>query len=367
VLAYSLGVVLFVLGICLSVALHEAAHLLTAKSFGMRVRRYFVGYGPTAFSIRRGETEYGLKWLPFGGFCDIAGMTVLDELKPDEVSRAMWRYPAWKRTVVLASGSLAHFLLGFAVLYAMAATMGLPNLAGTPEVVSVAGAAPAQAAGIQAGDRIVAVAGARTTTYTDVISRLQRANGPTAVEVLRDGHPLALTVNVQGGVIGVTFPRMYEYNPVTAIGGAAGFTGQMFTQSWQRLIELPQRIPAVVHSIFGGQRDPDSPVSVVGMSRIGGEAVQQGLWPLFFLLLASFNFFIGVFNLLPLLPMDGGHIAVISYERVRDGVRRLCGKAAAGPVDYTRLAGVTMVLVFAGGAVTLLTVAADLVNPVRLS
>ena len=122
----------------------------------------------------------------------------------------------------------------------------------------------------------------------------------------------------------------------------------------------------MVNAIFGGERDPNTPVSVVGASRIGGEAVERGLWQLFFLLLASLNFFIGVFNLLPLLPMDGGHIAVVWYERVRDWIRKLRGKAAGGPVDYTKLSAVTMVLVLIGGAVTLLTVTADIVNPIRL-
>jgi membrane-associated protease RseP (regulator of RpoE activity) len=367
VLAYALGVGLFVLGICVSVAFHEAGHMLTAKAFGMKVRRFFVGYGPTVFSFHRGETEYGLKWLPFGGFCDIAGMTALDEVTPAESPRAMWRFKAWKRTVVMVAGSLAHLILGFVVLYTMAVTMGLPNVAGTPDVAAVTGGAPAQAAGIRQGDRIMAVAGQATPTYGDAIARIHRSAGPITVEVRRDGRSVPMTVDVRDGVIGVTFPRMYAYGPVTGVAGAAEFTGRMFGETWQRMVELPGRIPAVVHSIFGGERDPNSPMSVVGMSRVGGEAVQQGLWPLFFLLLASFNFFIGVFNLLPLLPMDGGHVAVIWYERIRDAVRKLFGKAAAGPVDYSRLAGVTMVLVFAGAAVTLLTVAADVVNPVRLS
>ena len=111
-LAYIIGVVLFALGIGLAVALHEAGHMLTAKAFGMKVRRYFIGFGPKVFSFRRGETEYGLKVIPAGGFCDIAGMTALDEVTPDEAPRAMWRYPTWKRVVVLASGSITHFILG---------------------------------------------------------------------------------------------------------------------------------------------------------------------------------------------------------------------------------------------------------------
>ncbi len=129
---------------------------------------------------------------------------------------------------------------------------------------------------------------------------------------------------------------------------------------------FPKRIPAVFNSIFGGERDPDTPVSVVGASRLGGEAVEAGLWQVFLLLLASLNFFIGVFNLLPLLPMDGGHIAIVWYERVRDWLRGLRGKPAGGPVDYTKLSAITMVLVVIGGGVTLLTVTADIVNPIRL-
>ncbi|GHF30155.1 Zn-dependent protease [Amycolatopsis deserti] len=406
-MAYVFGVVLFALGICVSVALHEAGHMLTAKAFGMKVRRYFVGFGPKVFSFRRGETEYGLKWIPLGGFCDIAGMTALDEVTPDEAPRAMWRFKTWKRTVVMAAGSATHFILGFVVLYLMAATMGLPNaVVGKPAISAVADcvrsattdeefanpvcrpgdAAPAKTGGIQPGDEIVSVNGTRTETYSDVTALIQKLSGPTRFEVERDGRIVPLTVDVvrvdrpvpdpanpsgpdkivSVGSIGVTFPNTLKYNAVTAIGGAATFTGDMFVQTWQRLLEFPERIPAVVSSIFGGERDPNTPVSVVGASRIGGEAVEQGLWSLFLLLLASLNFFVGVFNLLPLLPLDGGHIAIVWYERVRDWIRKLRGKAAGGPVDYSKLSAVTVVLVLIGGAVTLLTVTADIVNPIRL-
>ena len=136
--------------------------------------------------------------------------------------------------------------------------------------------------------------------------------------------------------------------------------------TWERLLEFPEKIPAVIEAILGEERDPETPVSVVGASRIGGEAVEHGLWEVFFLLLASLNFFVGIFNLLPLLPLDGGHIAVTWYERVRDWIRKLRGKAAGGPVDYTKLNAVTTVFVLIGGAIVLLTVTADIVNPIRL-
>ncbi|AUS80787.1 zinc metalloprotease [Actinoalloteichus sp. AHMU CJ021] len=403
-LAYVLGVVLFVLCFWFSVSLHEAGHMWTARAFGMRVRRYFVGFGPTIFSFRRGHTQYGLKAIPLGGFCEIAGMTSLDEVTPEEAPRAMWRFPVWKRTVVMAAGSVMQFGLGFLILYLMATTMGLPNVAGVPQVESVAScvrdattpeevsdprceagdAAPAREAGLRPGDRIVSVDGVTTLTYAEVMVAVQGSSGPTRLEVERDGGTRPVTVDVRQverpvavpgeaepeirttGTIGVSFVRQFEYGPVAAIPGTAAFTGDMVVQTFHRLVEFPQRIPAVVSAIFGDERDPETPISVVGASRIGGEAVQHGLWPLFLILLASLNFFMGVFNLLPLLPLDGGHIAVGWYERVRDVVRGLRGRAAGGPVDYNRLTGVTLVLVLIGAVVMVLTVTADIVNPVRL-
>ena len=400
-LAYLAGVALFALGICLSVALHEAGHMVTAKAFGMKVRRYFIGFGPTIFSFRRGETEYGVKWIPLGGFCDIAGMTALDEVTPDEAPRAMWRFKTWKRTVVMSAGSITHFMLGFIVLYLMSVTMGLPNLEPTQPVVGETSCAreattqdalkapcpanalrPAEVAGLKAGDKVLSVNGKPTPTWQDMIDAIQPAGGPTPIQVQRGGQTLTITVNVprvkrmlsdgsvrEVGMIGaspVVQPAMLHYSAVGGVGATLSFTGNMFVETGQRIVQFPQRIPAVVKAIFGGERDPNTPVSVVGASRIGGEAVEAGLWSLFLILLASLNFFVGVFNLLPLLPLDGGHIAVTWYERVRDWIRKLRGKAAGGPVDYTKLSAVTMVLVLIGGAVTLLTVTADIVNPIRL-
>jgi membrane-associated protease RseP (regulator of RpoE activity) len=401
---FIIGVVLFALGIGLSVALHEAGHMVTAKWFGMKVRRYYLGFGPKIFSFRRGETEYGLKLIPAGGFCDIAGMTALDEVTPDEDKRAMWRYPAWKRVIVMSAGSITHFILGFIILYLMAVTMGLPNLVDKPVVQAVQACvvndgpgvdtvnpkcgpndpAPAKTAGLQAGDKVLAVNGKATPTWTDLVMTVQPLSGPQQLTIEHDGQERTVTVDIPQvqrqvvnpdgskttkslGAIGVLKQTNFDYNALSAVGGTLGFTGDMFAKTWEGLLRFPQRIPAVVKAIGGGPRDPDTPVSVVGASILGGDAVERGLWNVVLLLLASLNFFIGVFNLLPLLPLDGGHIAVILYEKIRNALRRLRGKPAGGPVDYSKLMAVTMVVVFIGGAVMLLTITADIVNPIRLN
>jgi membrane-associated protease RseP (regulator of RpoE activity) len=408
VLAYIIGVVLFALGIGLAVALHEAGHMLTAKAFGMTVRRYFIGFGPKIFSFRRGGTEYGLKVIPAGGFCDIAGMTALDEVTPEEAPRAMWRYPTWKRVVVLSAGSITHFILGFIILYVMAVSIGLLNLNDRPLVGSVAPCAsnldratltsapckpgdpaPARAANLQPDDLIVSVAGQRTATFQDVTRVVQSSTGPTPFVIERDGNQIPVTIDVARvkgltvaeeqqtdltkqpltdiGMIGVVPAKYVPYNAGSAVGGTLGFTGQMFANVWTGIKQLPDKVPSLIKAIGGAPRDPNSPMSVVGASRLGGQAVEASQWSVFWLLLATLQFFLGVFNLLPLLPLDGGHIAVALYERVRNWLRSVRGRPAGGPVDYTKLAPLTLVVVFVGGAMVLLSVTADIVNPISLT
>ena len=170
----------------------------------------------------------------------------------------------------------------------------------------------------------------------------------------------------EAGTIGVTAqapPAYVTYGPAAAAGATLAFTGDLFARTFAQLPAFPQRPPAVIEAIGGAERSPDTPVSMVGARRLGGEAVERGLWEVF-LLLASLNLFMAVFNL---LPLDGGHLMVIWFERLRDAGRRLRGRPAAGPIDSTRLYPVTMALVLIGGTVMLLTVTADLVNPIHLS
>jgi membrane-associated protease RseP (regulator of RpoE activity) len=402
-MSFALGVLLFAVGIGVSIALHEAGHMWTAKAFGMKVRRYFIGFGPTIFSWRRGETEYGLKAIPAGGFCDIAGMTAMDPVTVDENPRAFFRKPTWQRVVVLSAGSFAHFCIGVVLLFVLALTLGLPATTAVAGEVSCAATtinpatgetapctadvpAPAAKAGLRTGDEIISVAGTPTPTFTDVAKVIRAHIGPTPIVVNRDGRELTLIADVapvmrvaadgkpgdpnnrleQVGAIGVGPKGVIEYTALSAIPGTISFTGHLFDLTWQGLLRFPEKVPSVLRAIAGEPRDLDSPVSVVGASNLGGQMAEQGQWLMFGLLLAALNFFIGVFNLLPLLPLDGGHIAVNLYERVRDTVRSRMGKVKMPPVDYTRLLPVTYAFIVVLGAISLLTITADIVNPIRI-
>lgn len=396
-MTFVLGVVLFALGIGISIALHEAGHMYSAKVFGMKVRRYFVGFGPTLFSFRRGETEYGLKAIPGGGFCDIAGMTALEELPdPRDRRRAFFRYPTWKRVVVLSAGSMTHFVVGILLIYVMAVSTGLPNMNPRPAVVGAvspcistnAGGscapgspAPARSAGLRAGDRVLAVAGTPVQDFSGLVLATQSRSGPTEFQVERDGQRRSVVVDVvrvpasalggQGdapvGAIGIqsqATPRTLQYGPVDAVGQTFMFTGTMFANTWEGLKQFPEKIPLLLNRI-GGEDRTDTPISVVGASVLGGDAVDIGALWFFLYLLAALNLFVGVFNLLPLLPLDGGHIAVNVYERLRNGVLRARGRPDGPPVDYTRLLPLTYAVMVVFIGVSALTITADIVNPIR--
>lgn len=398
-----LGVVLFALGITISIALHEAGHMWTARGLGMKVRRYYIGFGPKVFSFRRGGIEYGLKAIPAGGFCDIAGMTVHDELAPDEVDRAMYKQQTWKRLVVMSGGIAMNFLLGFALIVVLAVGWGLPNLNQPPEtqlgqmscvsgqnpdgtVVPCTGEGPAQRAGLREGDRVLAVGGVPVDTWSGLQEQTRKQTGPVDFTIERDGATTTVTVvpeqvNRQirdtgtGAVttqsvatIGVT-PDYYgpvQYTVLGAIPASVAFTGDLLVRSVQGLAQLPGKVSDLWTAVTGGQRAEDTPISVVGASVIGGQAAERGLWQMFILLLISMNFFLGVFNLLPLLPLDGGHMAVTLYEKVRDTLRSRRGLPDGGPVDYTRLMPLTYVVIVIGGAFMLLTLTADIVNPIKI-
>ncbi|OZE30729.1 zinc metalloprotease [Rhodococcus sp. 05-2254-5] len=402
-MVFALGVVLFAVGIGVSIALHEAGHMWTAKALGMKVRRYYIGFGPKIFSFRRGETEYGLKAIPAGGFCDIAGMTAIDELAPDEVERAMYRQKTWKRIVVMVGGIAMNFVLGIVLIYTLVLGWGTPDR-DTPtttvqgvvcvaptqteggDLAECAGSGPAAAAGLQRGDVITAVNGSPAEVWSDVVLAVQAATGPVDLTVDRDGITQTITVPVEQvqrfvvdpetgtktsttvGAIGVTGgpPPNIRYNPIEAVPETFVFTGDIFVQTGKALVQLPSKVEALWDSIFGGERGLDTPMSVVGASVIGGQAIENDNWATFIGLLASLNFFLGVFNIVPLLPLDGGHIAVTIYERIRNIFRNRRGLPDGAPVDYMKLMPVTYVVIIVFIGFSLLTLTADIVNPIQL-
>ncbi|QLY29817.1 M50 family metallopeptidase [Nocardia huaxiensis] len=398
-MAFVVGFVLFAVCITLSVALHECGHMWAAQATGMKVRRYFIGFGPTIFSFRRGETEYGLKALPLGGFCDIAGMTALDEVPPEDLDRAMYRQATWKRLVVMFGGIFMNFVLGFLLIVVLAVGWGLPSLdqapataIGAPSCVQLqnpdgtlqapcTGEGPAQKAGLQRGDIITKVNDVKVTTWQEFVAETQKQTLPFQYTFIRDGETLTRTVEPQlvmrypkdapakqVGAVGVghDYYEPVKYGVLAAIPASVSFTGEVFGHTVQSLMKMPEKIPALWNAVTGGERDPETPVSVYGASRIGGESVEIGQWQIFVMLLASLNIFLGMFNLLPLLPLDGGHIAVVLYEKIRNSLRARRGEAPGLPVNYLKLLPVTYVVIVIGGAYMLLTLSADILNPITL-
>jgi PDZ domain family protein len=401
VVGYFGGVALFALGIMVTIALHEWGHMRSALACGMKVRRFYVGFGPTVVKWNRKGIEYGFKAVPLGGFCDIAGMTAMDEIDEDERPYAMVYKPWWQRIFVLSGGVLMNILVGLVVLYAVAVTAGLPDPDAdyTPTVAKTAcvpasqidaqtlsdctGAGPAAEAGIREGDRITAVNGEAVASFVDLRAKLYEMPGQTAdltvergTEVLHIDVPVTSVTRlnqagetVTVGAIGVTSEPvdvMRSYGPLDGIGATVRFSGSILSATLQGLASFPGKIPGVVASIFGAERDQEGPMSVVGASRVGGELVERSQWTMFLMMLASLNFFLALFNLVPLPPLDGGHIAVVIYEKIRDFIRGLRGIAPGQPADYTKLMPITYVMSAVLLGIGAIVIIADVVNPVRL-
>ena len=409
---FVIGIVLFALAILVSVALHECGHMWVARATGMKVRRYFVGFGPTLWSTIRpnklGTTEYGVKAIPLGGFCDIAGMTSVDTLRPEDEPYAMYKQKTWKRVAVLFAGPAMNFIIGLVLIYGIAIVWGLPNLhpptaaivgetsCVKSEVIKVelgtcTGTGPAAQAGITAGDVVVKVGGTEVSTFEQMVTEVRKSSGPTPFVVERTIDGTTTTVDTivdvattkrwiapsgggdatgpsEVGSIGIGAAQFgpTHYNALSAVPGTFAFTGNLAVELGKSMAAIPSKVGALVHAIGGGERDPETPISVVGASIIGGDTVDHGLWVAFWFFLAQLNFVLGAINLVPLLPFDGGHIAVAIYEKIRNMFRSTRGVRPAAPVDYTKLMPATYVILAVVVSYMALTVTADLVNPIRL-
>ncbi len=393
-MSFLLGVVIFVVALLVSVMLHETGHFLTAKKFGMKVTQFFVGFGQTLWSRRRGETEYGVKAIPAGGFVKIIGMTELDEVEPEDEPRSFRRQPGWQRLIVLGAGSFMHFVLALVLLFALAVGVGLGVVSNSTQIGAidscvpaninaVCGAhspvSPAKRAGLKAGDTIVAIAGVPVHNWSQMGNAIRRqpAGKRVAVVVDRGGRRLTLHTTLakipgrSGSYLGVSAAVEYHrLSPAGAISYAGNEFGSMMVGSAKVAASLPRAIP----DLFARNRSstPGGQVtSVVGAGDVTGQvlAMPIGWQPklsLVLLIVASLNIFIGAFNLLPLLPLDGGHIAVVIYERIRALFARLLRRPDPGPVDYRRLIPVSVGVFALIVGVGLLLIMADLVNPVHI-
>jgi membrane-associated protease RseP (regulator of RpoE activity) len=398
-MSFLLGVVIFVVAILVSVILHEAGHFLTAKKFGMQATQFFIGFGPTLWSTTRGETEYGVKALPFGAFVRITGMTTLDEVEPENEPRSMRNKPAWQRAIVMVAGSFMHFALAFVLLLALALGIGHINESANTNAIGAVsacvpaslkaydagscagsrGSSPAKAAGIKAGDTIIAVGGRPVHNWTQlgVAIRAQPTGKPVPVTVLRNGKQITLDATparipgCKGSCLGIGEAVVFQrYSPVGAVAFAGSAFGEVLVGSADAFAKLPAALPDLFKK--NRSKTPAGDVSsVVGAADIAGQAVSSGGgWRYsasdLLLIIISLNIFIGAFNLLPLLPLDGGHLAVIFYERIRAWLARLRGKPDPGLVDMQRLVPVSVGVFGLLIGLGLLLMAADIFNPVHL-
>jgi membrane-associated protease RseP (regulator of RpoE activity) len=392
-----LGWLIFLFALLFSVMLHETGHFVTAKKFGMKCTRYFVGFGPTVWSRQRGETEYGIKALPLGGFVKIVGMTSMDEVDPADEPRSFRRAPGWQRLIVLLAGSFMHFVLAFALIFGLALTIGIEN-DNTTKLGTVAvcvppsqqalaeGAScaagdpksPAALAGLLVGDTITSFNGVKVHDWTQLANVIKGVKpGSTVVIVVdRGGRPLTLHSTLAavpgraGGYLGVAPVAFQATGPLGALRYAGSGFSQVITGSAQTLAQLPHAIPKLFAS-DRSQTAAGNVGSVLGAARDTGQAVAANVGWKFkvtfvLLLIASLNIFVGVFNLLPLLPLDGGHIAVVIAERIRAWFARLRGRPDPGLIDYRKLAPVSFSVFLVLLVFGTMLILADIVNPVNI-
>ncbi len=390
-----LGWFIFLFALLFSVMLHETGHFVTAKKFGMKCTRFFVGFGPTLWSTWRGETEYGIKALPIGGFVKIIGMHSLDDVDdPADEPRSFRRQPGWQRVIVLCAGSFMHYVLAFVLVVGLALTVGME--VGTTQLASVApcvantvaqldngtcGSAkpsPAKMVGLRAGDTITAFNGKPVSTSTQLSNAINAVKPGTVVTLtVRRGdqtltlHPkLAQYPGGSGGYLGVGQTTVFQVpSPLGAVADFGSFTWQELSGSVHAIGALPSAIPKLFSKdraqTTGGQVS-----SMVGVAEATGQAVAANVgWrykaEYVLLLIAAVNVFVGAFNMLPLLPLDGGHVVAVLWEMIRSRFARMRGRADPGLVDMRKLLPVMfsifMVLVFFSVIVLL----ADIVNPVN--
>ncbi|MFI1357198.1 M50 family metallopeptidase [Streptomyces sp. NPDC020898] len=427
-----LGIVVFVIGLLASIAWHELGHLSTAKLFGIRVPQYMVGFGPTIWSRKKGETEYGIKAIPFGGYIRMIGMfppgpdgriearstspwrvmiedaraQSFEELLPGDEKRLFYTRKPWKRVIVMFAGPFMNLVLAVALF--LTVLMGFGVSQQTTDVSSVSAcviaqsegrdacrktdaASPAAAAGLKAGDKILSFGGVQVDSWNKLSDEIRANPGKeVAIVVERKGEQLTLNAKiatnqvakkdsngqiVQGEYVTAGF---LGFSAATGIvrqdfGDSVTWMGDRMGEAVDSLANLPGKVPALWNAAFdGGERAADSPMGVVGAARVGGEIFTLDIPPtqqlaMALMLVAGFNLSLFLFNMLPLLPLDGGHVAGALWEALRRNTAKVLKRPDPGPFDVAKLMPVAYVVAGIFICFTLLVLVADVVNPVRIS
>jgi membrane-associated protease RseP (regulator of RpoE activity) len=377
-----LGILAFVVALLFSVMVHEFGHYITARKYGMWVSEFFVGFGKRIWSTQRGETEFGVKAIPAGGYCKIEGMSPNDEMPVGQEDRAFYKASSGKKLIVLGAGSFLHFVLGFVLLFTLFAGIGTNQV--LPVINEVVPNSAAQAAGIQAGDEVISINGKKVTEWYKDVEVIRQSQGKELRLVLdRNGEQISVTASAR--LTDIDGTKRYVLGIVNDMGlkrsgllvsikNSATVTRSFLVESVKSLGKLPEKIPALWGAtVRGEERDPNGLVGVVGVARVSGEAVGSDKLTVmerlatFVLIVASLNIFVGVFNLLPILPLDGGHMAVAIADSIRAFLARLRGRPRPAPIDVTVLTPITMVVFVVLATLTLLLLVADVINPVTLN
>ncbi|MEU6573685.1 site-2 protease family protein [Streptomyces sp. NPDC046805] len=432
-LMWVLGIVLFVVGLLVSIAWHELGHLSTAKLFGIRVPQYMVGFGPTIWSRHKGETEYGIKAIPAGGYIRMIGMfppgedgritarstspwrgmiedarsAAFEELQPGDETRLFYTRKPWKRVIVMFAGPFMNLVLAVALFLTVLMGFGVQQQTTTVGSVSPCviaqtdgkrdtckksdPASPAAAAGLKPGDRIVSFGGVPTDDYNALSDRIRVSAGKDVpIVVDRKGHDLTLHARIATNTVpkkdssGAYVRGEYVKAGFLGFGAATGVVRRDFGDSvtWMTdrvgeavdsIASLPAKVPGLWDAAFdGAPRAPDSPMGVVGAARVGGEIFTLHIPPtqqlgMALMLVAGFNLSLFLFNMLPLLPLDGGHIAGALWEWLRRSLARVMRRPDPGPFDVAKLMPVAYVVAGVFVCFTVLVLIADVVNPVRIS
>ena len=384
-MATFIGIAAFVVLLLFAIFFHEFGHFITARWAGIKVSKFFIGFGPTLWSFRRGEietvteedgtkvtrpeTEYGIKAFPIGGFVKVVGMSPFEEVAPEDQPRAFGSAPTWKRAVVLGAGSVTHMVSAFLFLFLIFAAVGLPDPNERTQKIEavqleIAGdPSPAAQAGLKPGEEIVAVDERELDSGNDLVRTLRASAGEELTLTVRGEDGDTRTVDIEPasdrldgreiGVIGIFLRgKTVRLNPVAAVSSSGRAMGDLFRGFVQ---EAPRAFSPSTLGLGGGGPSEERPFSIIGAGRLAADLAAEGQIAVFLFLFVQINIFVGVFNMLPLPPLDGGHLLVLLLEKIR-----------RKPVDQRALVPVMAVVLSLLALLALLLVYYDIVSPVRL-